>query len=47
MYNFGKAANLKARQQKQMDKALKRRLAKQSKANIALSKPNQDAATDE
>ena len=36
MYNFGKAANLKARQQKQMDKALKRRLAKQSKANMSV-----------
>ena len=46
MYNFGKAANLKARQQKQMDKALKRRLAKQNKANIELSKPNQDADTE-
>jgi hypothetical protein len=47
MYNFGKTANLKARQQKQIDKALKRRTAKLSKANAKLSKPNEDSATDE
>jgi len=47
MYNFGKAANVKARQQKQIDKALKRRLAKEIKAKTKLSKPNQDAATDQ
>jgi hypothetical protein len=47
MYNFGKTANLKARQQKQMDKASKRRTAKQSKANIKSSTPNEDSATAE
>jgi len=47
MYNFGKTANVKAKQQKQMDKASKRRIAKQSKANIKLVKPNEDSATDE
>jgi len=45
MYNFGKAANLKAQQLKQMDKASKRRTAKQNKANIKSSKPNEDPAT--
>ena len=45
MYNFGKTANLKARQQKQIDKALKRRQARLSKANAKLSKPNEDPAT--
>jgi hypothetical protein len=45
MYNFGKTANVKAQQQKQMDKALKRRIAKQSKANIKSSTQNEDPAT--
>ena len=48
LYNFGKTAKEKARQQKQMDKASKRRIAKQSKANIIkLSTPNEDSATAE
>jgi hypothetical protein len=47
MYNFGKTANLKLQQRKQMDRDLKRRAAKQSKANIKLSKPNKEAATAE
>ena len=47
MYNFGKTANLKAQQQKQIEKALKRRIAKESKANAKLSKPNEDSATSE
>ena len=34
MYNFGKQGKEKARQQKQMDKAAKRIMAKQQKANI-------------
>jgi len=34
MYNFGKHAREKARQQKQMDKAAKRMMAKQKKAEI-------------
>ena len=45
MYNFGKTANVKAQQQKQMDKALKRRIAKQSKANIKSNTQNEDPAT--
>lgn len=47
MYNFGKTANLKAQQRKQMDRDLKRRIAKQSKANIKSSTPNKDSATAE
>ena len=38
MYNFGKTANLKAQQRKQMDRDLKRRIAKQSKAHITSGK---------
>jgi len=34
MYNFGKQGKEKARQQKQMDKAAMRIMAKQQKANI-------------
>lgn len=34
MYNFGKNAKEKARQQKQMEKASRRLVAKQNKANI-------------
>jgi|GEM_PF-2305020 hypothetical protein len=45
MYNFGKTANLKAQQQKQIDKASKRQIAKLSKANAKLSKPKEDPAT--
>jgi len=44
MYNFGKTANLKASQQRQMDKASKRRIAKQNKANIKPITPNEDSA---
>ena len=47
MYNFGKAANLKAQQQKQMDRDLRRRVARQSKANIKSSTPNEDSDTAE
>ena len=47
MYNFGKTANLKAQQQKQMDRDLRRRAARQSKANIKSSKPNKESATAE
>ncbi len=43
MYNFGKTAKEKARQQKQMDKASKRRIAKQSKDNIKSSTPSEDS----
>jgi hypothetical protein len=40
MYNFGKQAKEKARQQKQMEKASKRLLAKQQKANTQTQIPN-------
>jgi len=40
MYNFGKHAREKARQQKQMEKAEKRMMAKQQKANIKTDAPN-------
>jgi hypothetical protein len=40
MYNFGKRAKEKARQQKQIDKASKRIMAKQQKADIKTSIPN-------
>ena len=43
-YNFGKTANLKAKERKQMDRDLKRRIAKQSKANIKSSKPKEGSA---
>ncbi len=40
MYNFGKQVKEKARQQKQIDKASKRIMAKQQKANIKTYTPN-------
>jgi hypothetical protein len=40
MYNFGKQGKEKARQQKQMDKAAKRLMAKQQKANLKAGTPN-------
>ena len=42
MYDFGKRAKEKARQQKQMDKISKRIMTKQQKANIKASAPNRD-----
>jgi hypothetical protein len=42
MYDFGKQVKEKARQQKQIDKASKRRMAKQQKANIKTHTPNRD-----
>ena len=39
MYNFGKRSKEKARQQKQIDKASKRIMAKQQKANIKTHTP--------
>jgi hypothetical protein len=45
MYNFGKSTKEKARQQKQMDKASKRLIAKQNKANIKLTAQNDDPDT--
>ncbi len=44
MYNFGKQAKEKARQQKQMDKTAKRMMAKQRKADIKTHIP--DAGSD-
>ena len=43
MYDFGKRGKEKARQQKQIDKAAKRLLVKQQKANIKTSIPNADS----
>jgi hypothetical protein len=43
MYDFGKRAKEKARQQKQMDKASKRIMAKQQKADIRENTPNADS----
>jgi hypothetical protein len=42
MYNFGKQGKEKARQQKQMDKAAKRIMAKQQKANPTTGTPSAD-----
>jgi hypothetical protein len=42
MYNCGTQVKEKARQQKQIDKALKRILARQKKAYIKMSPPNAD-----
>lgn len=39
MYDFGKQGKEKARQQKQIDKASKRIMAKQQKANIKTRTP--------
>ena len=47
MYNFGKNAKEKARQQKQMDKDSKRLIAKQNKANIKSSTPDKDSVAAE
>jgi hypothetical protein len=43
MYNFGKQGKEKARQQKQMDKAAKRIMAKQQKANLITATPDADS----
>jgi hypothetical protein len=40
MYNFGKRSKEKARQQKQIDKAEKRLIAKQQKANLKAQNTN-------
>lgn len=47
MFNFGKQGKEKARQQKQMDKAAKRIMAKQQKANLKTGAPNGDPAVAE
>jgi hypothetical protein len=47
LYNFGNTANLKAQQRKQMDRDLKRRMAKQSKANIKPDTPDKESDTAE
>ncbi len=43
MYDFGKQGKEKARQRKQIDKASKRIMAKQQKANIKMRTPNAGA----
>jgi hypothetical protein len=43
MYDFGKRGKEKARQQKQMDKASKRIMAKQQKADMSANTPNADS----
>ncbi len=43
MFNFGKQGKERARQQKQMDKAAKRLMVKQQKANVKAGTPNADS----
>jgi hypothetical protein len=43
MFNYGKQGKEKARQQKQMDKAAKRILAKQQKDNLKTGTSNAEA----
>jgi hypothetical protein len=43
MYNFAKNVKEKARQKKQMEKASKRLIAKQSKDNMTPSTPNEES----
>ena len=45
MYNFGKNVKEKAKQQKQMEKASKRLIAKQRKADIESGNPNENSDT--
>ena len=40
MFNFGKQGKERARQQKQMDKAAKRLMVKQQKANLKAGTPS-------
>jgi hypothetical protein len=47
MFNFGKQGKEKARQQKQLDKAAKRLMAKQQKANLKTGTPIADSAIPE
>lgn len=47
MFNYGKQGKEKARQQKQMDKAAKRVLAKQQKENIKIGASNPGPETAE
>jgi hypothetical protein len=47
MFNFGKQGKEKARQQKQLDKAAKRLMAKQQKADLKAGTPHPDSATAE
>jgi hypothetical protein len=44
MYNFGKKTKEKARQQKQIDKASKRLMAKQQKNNLETHTPPNDVS---
>jgi len=43
-YNFGKTASLKAQQRKQMDSDLKRRIARQNKANMKSDTPDKESS---
>lgn len=47
MFDYGKQGKERARQQKQMDKAAKRIMAKQRMANLKTSTPNADTAITE
>ncbi len=47
MYNFGNRDKERARQQKQIDKAAKRIMAKQQKANMKTQTPNADSGITE
>jgi len=44
MFNFGKQGKERARQQKQMDKATKRLMVKQQKADLKAGTPNAGSA---
>jgi len=46
-YNFGRPTSLKAQQRKQMDRDLKRRIARQNKANMKSDTPDKESATAE
>ena len=43
MFNFGKQGKERARQQKQMDKAAKRLMVKQQKADLKAGTPNAES----
>jgi len=45
MYDYGKQTKERARQQKQLDKAAKRLLAKQQKAHLKAGAPKADSET--
>lgn len=47
MYNFGKRTKEREKQQKQMDKAAKRMMAKQQKARLKTVNPHAVSGTEE